>query len=55
MGPSAIYYLFLFQSYGLSKVNYCMVDVRFGTLTFSLIMELKWAPLVLKWAHLVLK
>ena len=36
--PTAIFYLFGFRSYGLSKVCYCMVVVGFGTfLTFHLV------------------
>ena len=40
MRATAIFYLFWFRSYGLFKVHYCMVVVRFGPLEGALLLDL---------------
>ena len=41
MRATAIFYLFWFRSYGLFKVHYCMVVVRFGPLEGALLLDLR--------------
>ena len=40
MRATAIFYLFWFRSYGLFKVHYCMVVVRFGPVEGALLLDL---------------